>query len=126
MLMLHHAERLKDVDPRLAQLAVHVGSQRDLIVIEGARSLEAEQQAIAGGFSSLTNPMDSKHVIDPPTRPLALAIDLAPWPLDWKDLGEFDNLAVAMKLAAAELDIPVVWGGDWHTFKDRPHWELED
>jgi peptidoglycan L-alanyl-D-glutamate endopeptidase CwlK len=33
-------------------------------------------------------------------------------------------LAPAMKQAAAELRIPIEWGGDWRSFKDGPHWQL--
>jgi peptidoglycan L-alanyl-D-glutamate endopeptidase CwlK len=22
-------------------------------------------------------------------------------------------------------DVPIVWGGDWRTFKDMPHFELD-
>ena len=29
-----------------------------------------------------------------------------------------------VKQAAAELGIPIEWGGDWRTFKDGPHWQL--
>lgn len=124
--MIQHPERLHDCDLRLIALVEHVGRQRDVLVIEGARTLEQEQQAIAGGFSALTNPMDSKHVIDPPERPLALAVDLGPVPLDWMDRAAFARLAVDVKAAAAELGIQIQWGGDWSHFKDLPHYELAD
>ena len=31
-----------------------------------------------------------------------------------------------MKKAADMLDTPIVWGGDWKTFKDYPHFELKE
>ena len=39
------------------------------------------------------------------------------WPL-------YDKVAAAMKAAAAELKIPLEWGGDWTTLKDGPHFQL--
>jgi hypothetical protein len=32
--------------------------------------------------------------------------------------------AEVFKNAADELNIPIVWGGDWKSFKDGPHYEL--
>ena len=122
--MVKHPERLANVDPRLVTLVNHVGTKRDLLVLEGARSVEDEQKAIDSGHSSLKDPMRSKHVIHPTKRPLALAVDLAPWPLVWTDLAAFDGLAADVKIAAKELGIPVRWGGDWKAFRDRPHYEL--
>ncbi|WP_295608673.1 M15 family metallopeptidase [uncultured Lamprocystis sp.] len=29
-----------------------------------------------------------------------------------------------MKQAAKDLSLPLVWGGDWKSFKDGPHFEL--
>jgi peptidoglycan L-alanyl-D-glutamate endopeptidase CwlK len=40
------------------------------------------------------------------------------WPL-------FHLLAAAMKAAARELGVAIAWGGDWRTFKDGPHFELD-
>jgi peptidoglycan L-alanyl-D-glutamate endopeptidase CwlK len=30
-----------------------------------------------------------------------------------------------MKAAAKEHGVAIVWGGDWRTFKDGPHFELD-
>jgi peptidoglycan L-alanyl-D-glutamate endopeptidase CwlK len=40
------------------------------------------------------------------------------WPL-------YHKIADAMKRAANSLGVPIVWGGDWRTFKDGPHFELD-
>lgn len=123
---VHHPERLAKVDPRLIQVIERVGEIRDVLVLEGARSKEDEQKAIDSGHSSLSDPMHSKHVVDPISRPFSLAVDLAPLPLVWTDLTAFEGLAADMKIAAQDLGILMKWGGDWHSFKDRPHYELED
>jgi peptidoglycan L-alanyl-D-glutamate endopeptidase CwlK len=124
--VVHHPERLAKVDLRLVDVVMKVGESRDVLVLEGARSKEDEQKAIDSGHSSLTDPMDSKHVIDSISRPLALAVDLAPVPLIWTDLAAFDGLAADVKIAAQALGIVVTWGGDWVHFKDRPHFQVGD
>jgi peptidoglycan L-alanyl-D-glutamate endopeptidase CwlK len=40
------------------------------------------------------------------------------WPL-------YERIAATMKLAAKELNVMIVWGGDWRTLKDGPHFELD-
>ncbi len=54
----------------------------------------------------------------------SLAVDLAPYPIDWNDLKRFHELAGRILEVAALLDIPLTWGGHWHSFKDYPHYEL--
>ncbi len=36
----------------------------------------------------------------------------------------YEAISSAFKQAAKELNIPIVWGGDWSTFADGPHIEL--
>ena len=40
------------------------------------------------------------------------------WPL-------YHKLAPVIKAAAANEKVAIVWGGDWRSFKDGPHWELD-
>ena len=37
----------------------------------------------------------------------------------------YERIAAAMKLAAKDLNVMIVWGGDWRTLKDGPHFELD-
>lgn len=122
--MITHPERLDGCDPDLVLLWESIGQDRDVVILQGARTVAEEQVAIAAGRSSLKNPLDSKHVTDPTIRPLALAVDAAPMPLDWTDLPAFQDLGAFIKQRAAELHIAVVWGGDWVHFKDWDHTEL--
>lgn len=123
--MIYHPERFANVDPRLVELFQVVGGSRDIIILAGARSVEDEQKAIDSGHSKLTDPYDSKHVIGP-NRPLALAVDVCKKPVDWKNLQDFIDLSSVVKSRAKAMNLPVTWGGDWHTFKDMPHYELPD
>lgn len=121
--MIHHPERLFGVDPALVSVVSLVGQRRDIIVMQGARSLADEEKAIASGHSALKDPMSSLHVVDPVKRPLALAVDVTPSPLDWSDIPAFAALNQDMQAAAAEIGVTLEWGGDWHSLKDYDHWQ---
>ena len=89
----------------------------DFIVTEGLRTVERQRQLVAKGASQT---MNSRHIT-------GHAVDLAAtvdgevrwdWPL-------YHRLATAMKEAARQLGIRMGWGGDWRSFKDGPHFELD-
>lgn len=89
----------------------------DFAVTEGLRTKERQAVLVKEGASRT---MNSRHLT-------GHAVDLAPiiggtiswaWP-------PFHQLAAAVKQAAAELGVRIVWGGDWSTFKDGPHFELD-
>jgi peptidoglycan L-alanyl-D-glutamate endopeptidase CwlK len=40
------------------------------------------------------------------------------WPL-------YAQLASAVKAAAQKFGVPITWGGDWASFPDGPHFELD-
>jgi peptidoglycan L-alanyl-D-glutamate endopeptidase CwlK len=91
-------------------------SSLDFTVLEGLRTLPRQKQLLAQGATCTLN---SRHLT-------GHAVDLAPmiggtvswdWPL-------YNRLAKIVKAAAAHEKVPIVWGGDWRTFKDGPHWEL--
>lgn len=111
--MLHHADKLTDCDPRLLSLFLVVGKTVEATILEGARTLAAEQAAIAAGTSHLTNPADSLHVIVPGVRPLALAADVAPTPILWAERKRFDHFAGYVLAVADSLHISIRWGGMW-------------
>jgi peptidoglycan L-alanyl-D-glutamate endopeptidase CwlK len=51
-------------------------------------------------------------------------VDVMPLPLDWHDAARAREFADSVKLIAARMSIPIIWGGDWKTFVDLPHYEL--
>ena len=110
--------RLKGVHPHLVQVvekAIQI-SKVDFAVIEGLRTVERQKELVASGASRT---MNSRHIT-------GHAVDLAPWiggTIRW-DWPPFYDIADAMKTSARELGILIVWGGDWKTFKDGPHFEL--
>jgi peptidoglycan L-alanyl-D-glutamate endopeptidase CwlK len=101
---------------RVARRALEL-SPVTFVITEGLRTAERQAQLLKAGASKT---MRSRHLT-------GHAIDVAPiiggevrW--DWPP---FRRIAAAMKQAAAELGVPIVWGGDWRTFKDGPHFELD-
>lgn len=112
-------ERLKGVHPdlvKVVQRAIQI-SHVDFLVTEGLRTPARQKQLFAAGA---TRTMNSRHLT-------GHAVDLAAWvegEVRW-DWPLYAKIAVAMKTAASELGIPLIWGGDWRTFKDGPHFELD-
>lgn len=93
-------------------------SPLDFIVIEGLRTQERQRQLVASGASRT---MNSRHLT-------GHAVDLLPIGYDGKaafDWPLYRKLAPAVKQAAQELGVKIVWGGDWSKFRDGPHFELD-
>jgi len=111
-------DNLKAVHPDLVAVvkrALEI-TEVDFGVIEGVRTIERQRQLYKAGASKTLN---SRHLT-------GHAVDLAAYiggRLSW-DWPLYYKIAAAMKEAAKELNIPIVWGGDWITFKDGPHFEL--
>ena len=87
-----------------------------LIVTEGIRTLERQAELYKAGASQT---MNSRHLT-------GHAVDMAvtvngdvrwDWPL-------YMRLGAVMKSNALRLGVKMVWGGDWKTFRDGPHYEL--
>jgi peptidoglycan L-alanyl-D-glutamate endopeptidase CwlK len=110
-------QNLSGVHPDLVavvKLAITI-TEQDFTVIEGIRNINRQRELFKAGKSTT---MNSRHIT-------GHAVDMVPWPVDWNDLERFEVMAEAMKQAAEELDIPIVWGGDWKSFYDAPHFELD-
>jgi len=89
----------------------------DFVVTEGLRTIERQRQLKAAGASRTLN---SRHITGHAVDVAALVGRDVRW--DWP---LYDKIAKAFKAAAAELGIAITWGGDWTTFKDGPHFELD-
>ena len=110
-------QSLSGVHPDLVavvKLAITI-TEQDFTVIEGIRNINRQRELYKAGKSTT---MNSRHIT-------GHAVDMVPWPVDWEDIERFEIMAEAMKLAAEQLDIPIVWGGDWKSFYDAPHFELD-
>lgn len=105
-----HPDLVKVVELAITRVPI------DFTVLEGLRTIERQRQLVASGASKT---MNSRHLT-------GHAVDLAPlvggevswhWPM-------YHKMAPVIKACAAELGIPIEWGGDWRSFKDGPHWQL--
>lgn len=98
--------------------------ETDFTVLCGHRGQAEQDAAVAAGKSKLRWPK-SKHNARP-----SLAVDVAPWPLDWNDRARFKALAKVILAEAKALGISLRWGGDWNSDGDDsdgwdlPHFEL--
>jgi peptidoglycan L-alanyl-D-glutamate endopeptidase CwlK len=111
-------DRLKGVHPDLVRVvlrAIQI-TEVDFAVTEGVRAESRQRELFLAGASTT---MNSRHLT-------GHAVDLAAWvgEIRW-DWPLYHKIAEAMKAAAAELNVSIVWGGDWKTFKDGPHFELD-
>jgi len=111
--------RLKGVHPDLVKVvkrAIEI-STVDFAVLEGVRSKARQEQLVAAGASQT---MNSRHLTGHAVDLGAMVSGTVRW--DWP---LYFKVADAMKEAAKELNVALVWGGDWRTFKDGPHFELD-
>lgn len=105
-------QRLAGVDPRLVRCverAIQITTQ-DFTVLEGVRSIETQRDYVRRGVSQT---MNSRHLRQPDG--LGKAVDLVPWAggmarWEWPLIYP---IAEAMRQAAAELGVPIRWGGAW-------------
>ncbi|MGA1024484.1 MAG: M15 family metallopeptidase [Aquiluna sp.] len=112
-------QRLKGVHEDLVKVvkrAIEITTV-DFTVLEGLRSPERQKTLMEAGASQTLN---SRHIT-------GHAVDLGAWVDDQVDWSWplYNQIAAAMKEAAKEAGVAIVWGGDWRTFKDGPHFELD-
>lgn len=100
---------------KIVRLALTL-STVDFGITEGLRSRERQKQLLAQGKSQT---MNSRHITGHAVDVVAYLGSQVSW--EWK---YYKQIASAFKKAAAELNIPVEWGGDWKTLKDGPHFQL--
>lgn len=111
-------DRLSGVHPDLVKVvnrAIEL-TDTDFAVLEGVRSIARQEQLVKAGASQT---MKSRHITGHAVDLGAMVSGTVRW--DWP---LYDKVAAAMKKAAAELNVPIEWGGDWKSFKDGPHFQL--
>ena len=121
-------DNLYNVDDRLVKICNELIKRIDFTVIEGHRSLERQMELYKQGASQIDGvTKKGKHNYLP-----SLAIDIIPYkkghnPFDGSKESEemFNSLAKEFKKVATELGYKITWGGDWKSFKDLPHFQLD-
>lgn len=120
-------KKLDGCHKRLQKVAKEAIKFYDFTVLEGYRGRDKQNRMVEEGKSQLKYP-ESKHNKKP-----AMAVDLAPYPIDWEDPTRFAYLAGIIMGIAHEKGYNIRWGGDWdqdntiisdQDFNDLPHFEI--
>lgn len=111
--------QLRGVNPALVAVveAAIVRSPVDFMITEGLRSAERQAALVKAGASRT---LKSRHLTGHAVDVAALVDGQVRW--DWPLYG---RIAAAFKTAALDLKTPIVWGGDWKSLRDGPHFELD-
>jgi len=111
--------RLEGVHPRLVAVAREAIalSPVDFMITEGLRT-KARQAALVKAGASRT--WRSRHLTGHAIDVAALVDGQVRW--DWP---LYPRIAAAFKAAAVRQGTALVWGGDWPTLRDGPHFELD-
>ena len=127
-------KKLTTCDPRIQEIISEAIKHYDFTVLCGVRDKASQEAALKSGNSKVNWP-DSKHNLKPGRNDtFSLAVDLAPWPINWNSTKEFYFLAGVVMSVASQKGIKLRWGGDFNKdynlsndkFLDLPHFELVD
>jgi peptidoglycan L-alanyl-D-glutamate endopeptidase CwlK len=110
-------QRLGECHPKLQEIMHELIKTMDVAILCGYRGEIEQNQAFVGGKSKLEYPK-SKHNQKP-----SLAVDVAPWPIDWNNIHEFERMCGIIEGIAQSKGINIRLGRDF-SFKDYPHVEL--
>jgi len=119
-------ERLLTCHPDIVRVMKEVIKGVDCTILEGHRPKEKQDDVYSKGLSKVQWP-NSKHNASP-----SLAVDVAPYPIDWNDTQRFYYFGGYVLGVADQLGVNLRWGGDWdgdndlsdQHFMDLVHFEL--
>ena len=119
-------EQLDTCDYRIRDILNEAIQLYDFSVLCGHRGKEEQNKAVREKRSKVEYP-NSKHNSSP-----SLAVDIAPYPIDWKDRERFILLAGLITGIAHEKGHIIRWGGAWNglktmrknKFNDLVHFEV--
>ena len=121
-------KRLLTCDKRLQDVFNEVIKYVDCSVLEGHRSEERQNKLLKEGKTKVAYPK-GRHNSSP-----SLAVDVAPYPIDWNDRERFHLFSGFVLGGAYRMGINLRWGGDWNMnfevddnkFDDFPHFEIKE
>jgi peptidoglycan L-alanyl-D-glutamate endopeptidase CwlK len=111
--------RLEGVHPRLVTLVREAIALTpvDFMITEGLRTPGRQAALVRAGASRTKN---SRHLTGHAVDVAALVDGQVRW--DWP---LYPRIAAAFKAAAVRQGTAIVWGGDWTSLRDGPHFELD-
>ena len=121
--------RLATCHPDLQRLMNEAIKYVDFSIICGHRGQEEQDAA----FNARPQRSKLKYPQGKHNKVPSLAVDVAPYPLNWSDAEAFSLLAGTIYGIACMMGIKIRLGADWdgdfnmleHDFVDRPHIELK-
>lgn len=113
-------KNLVGVHPKLVNLMKEAikHSPYDFMITQGLRSLSEQKRLVAQGKSKT---MKSYHLLGKAVD-IALIVDGV---VNW-EYPLYREVAKHIKKIAREQGVNITWGGDWKTFKDGPHFQIEE
>lgn len=119
-------ERLATCHPKLQVVLKEAIKHVDFTVLAGHRGEDEQNEAFVSKRSTKRWP-ESKHNAYP-----SLAVDIAPYPVDWNNIERFRFVSAFILGLAAGMGIKIRAGVDWNRnfdpkdeeFIDGPHLEL--
>ena len=120
-------ERLNTCDSKLQKVFNEVIKHVDCSVLEGHREKDRQNKLYEEGKTKVKYP-NGRH-----NRQPSSAVDVTPYPVDWKDRERQTLFAGFVIGVASQMGINLRWGGDWdqdfqvvdNRFDDFPHFELK-
>ena len=120
-------KRLSTCDDKLQKLFNEVIKHVDCSILEGHREKDRQNKLYEEGKTKVKYP-NGRH-----NRQPSSAVDVTPYPVDWKDRERQTLFAGFVIGVASQMGINLRWGGDWdqdfqvvdNRFDDFPHFELK-
>lgn len=129
-------DELRTCHPIIVEVASRVITHFDFTVLEGWRSKERQNEMFRTGKSKVRWPNSKHNHTDEEGGQLSLAVDVAPYPIDWSKVERFRYFAGWWMGVATQIGYPDYfrWGGDWdmdtdlsdQNFNDLGHFELRE
>ena len=116
--------KLKGVDPKLVKVIVEAAktARTPFRVLEGLRTAAKQAEYFRAGTSMKNGTTNMSN------HQLGKAVDIVPLvngKVVTRSWTPFYPMADNIKATAKYLGIKVTWGGDWKSFKDGPHFEID-
>ncbi len=120
-------KRLSTCDSKLQKVFNEVIKHVDCSILEGHREKDRQNKLYEEGKTKVKYP-NGRH-----NRQPSSAVDVTPYPVDWKDRERQTLFAGFVIGVASQMGINLRWGGDWdqdfqvvdNRFDDFPHFELK-
>lgn len=122
--------KLGTVHQDLQIIFMEVVQHFDCTVVSGIRTQEEQQDLYAKGRTAPGDIVTHKDGVNKRSRhQTGLAVDVVPYPIDWKDKERFRQFGwyvkgiAKMQFRYGTIEHELKWGGDWN-WKDLPHFEI--